>query len=90
MGGYIIPRDADQQHDALAQPVERADLREGDLVFFGHPKVTHVGMALDKHTVIHAEGRDFHRVMINSLDPAAELYSPRLDEDVYGIKRVMG
>lgn len=89
MGGYIIPRDADQQHDALTRGVERADLHEGDLVFFGRPNITHVGMALDNHTVIHAEGRDFHRVMINSLDPASQGYSSRLDESLCGIKRVI-
>ena len=43
--GIDLPRDADMQFDdPRAQPVERADLRPGDLVFFGQKKITHVGM----------------------------------------------
>lgn len=89
MGGYIIRRDADQQHDSLPQSVERVDMREGDLIFFGHPAITHVGMALNNKEFIHASGTNFNRVIIHSLDPEAEHYHKRLDEIVYGIKRVV-
>ena len=89
MGGYMLPRDADQQYDALTQSVERSSMQEGDLIFFGHPSITHVGMALNQKEFIHAEGQDFHRVIIHSLDAADEHYHRRLDELVYGIKRVV-
>ncbi|HEY7414798.1 MAG TPA: C40 family peptidase [Ktedonobacteraceae bacterium] len=89
MGGYIIPRDADQQHDALTHRVEQPAMQEGDLIFFGHPSIVHVGMALNQREFIHAEGREFNRVVINSLDPADEHYNKRLHGLVYNIKRVI-
>jgi cell wall-associated NlpC family hydrolase len=89
MGGYSIPRDADQQHDALAHAVERSQMQEGDLIFFGHPAITHVAMALNEKEYIHAVGLHFDRVVISSFDPAAEHYYKRLDEIVYAIKRVV-
>jgi gamma-D-glutamyl-L-lysine dipeptidyl-peptidase len=43
--GVDLLRDADLQHDDPAlEKVERADLRPGDLVFFGKKRVTHVGL----------------------------------------------
>ena len=89
MGGSIIPRDADQQHDFLQISVARADLREGDLIFFGSQRITHVAMALNNKEYIHAEGQNYNQVVINSFDPAAARYSPRLDEIVWAIKRVV-
>lgn len=45
MNGVELLRDADLQFDDPSlQKVERADLRSGDLVFFGKKKVTHVGL----------------------------------------------
>jgi gamma-D-glutamyl-L-lysine dipeptidyl-peptidase len=45
VNGIELPRDADMQFDdPRARPVERADLRPGDLVFFGQKKITHVGI----------------------------------------------
>ncbi len=38
MGGYILPRDAYQQHDALSQSVQRKELESGDLIFFGRER----------------------------------------------------
>ncbi len=89
MGGYILPRDADQQHDALSYNVRREDMREGDLIFFGSKKITHVALALNNKEYIHAEGQNYNRVVINSFDPADEHYYLRLDEIVWGIKRVV-
>lgn len=89
MGGYIIPRDADQQHDFLSEQVARADMREGDLIFFGSKRITHVGMALNNKEFIHAEGQNYNQVVINSFDPAATHYNQRLDEIVWAIKRVI-
>jgi len=89
MGGYIIPRDADQQHDFLQDAVPRAEMREGDLIFFGSERITHVGMALNNKEYIHAEGQNYNQVVINTFDPAAAHYYPRLDEIVWAIKRVV-
>ncbi|MBE3560661.1 MAG: C40 family peptidase [Ktedonobacteraceae bacterium] len=87
MGGTLIPRDADQQHDFLAQSVQREEIREGDLIFFGSKAITHVALALNNREYIHAEGQNYNRVVINSFDPHDAHYSPRLDEIVWAIKR---
>lgn len=89
MGGYVLPRDADQQDGLLYHTVERAGLRAGDLLFFGGAAVTHVALALNDHEYIHAEGQRYHRVVINSLCAHDEHYYPRLDEILRSIKRVI-
>jgi len=88
MGGYIIPRDAYQQHDFLTGSVERGALQEGDLLFFGSTSITHVAMALNDHEYIHAEGQNYHRVLINSFEKRDPHYYPRLDEIFLSAKRV--
>ena len=89
MGGYRIPRDADQQHDALSYSVERSAMREGDLIFFGEKAITHVGMALNDHEYIHSEGQNYNHVVINSFHPGDAHYYPRLDRIVWAMKRVV-
>jgi cell wall-associated NlpC family hydrolase len=89
MAGYVLPRDADQQHDALPHTVTREEMQEGDLIFFGSKAITHVALALNNRDFIHASGRNNMRVMINSLDPRSQLYHQRLDETVWAIKRVV-
>lgn len=89
MGGSILPRDADQQHDFLPRAVSRGEMREGDLIFFGRERITHVAMALNHKEYIHAEGQNYDHVVINSFDPADPRYYPRLDEIVLAIKRVV-
>jgi gamma-D-glutamyl-L-lysine dipeptidyl-peptidase len=89
MGGYVIPRDAYQQHAFLQQDVDRKHLQEGDLIFFGHQKITHVAMALNTHEYIHSEGQLYNRVTINSFDPTSEHYYQKLDEIFWGAKRVI-
>jgi hypothetical protein len=88
MGGSIIPRDANQQYDVLSCSVKREEMRAGDLIFFGSKRITHVALALNNKEYIHAAG-SYHRVVINSFDPSAGHYYPRLDEIVWGIKRVV-
>ncbi len=51
MAGYVLPRDADQQYEALSQVVERKEMREGDLIFFGEENIIHVALALNSHRV---------------------------------------
>ncbi|HZS78549.1 MAG TPA: C40 family peptidase [Ktedonobacteraceae bacterium] len=89
MGGYILPRDAHQQHDFLTHPVQREQMREGDLIFFGQHAITHVALALNATEYIHSEGQHYGRVLINSFDKNDPRYYPRLDEIVWGIKRVI-
>ena len=89
MGGYVIPRDAAQQHAFLQQNVDRNHLQVGDLIFFGLREITHVAMALNNHEYIHSEGQSFHYVTINSFDPANEHYHKRLDDIYLGAKRVI-
>jgi cell wall-associated NlpC family hydrolase len=88
-GGYFIPRDADQQDGFLYHAIERPQMQAGDLIFFGSKEITHVGMALNDHEFIHAEGRNYHHVVINSFKPTDEHYYPRLDQIVWSIKRVV-
>jgi cell wall-associated NlpC family hydrolase len=53
--GVTLPRDADLQFDdPNASPVEKAQLRPGDLVFFGRTKVTHVGLYVGEGRFISA------------------------------------
>jgi cell wall-associated NlpC family hydrolase len=53
--GVTLPRDADLQFDdPAAAPVDKAQLRPGDLVFFGKSKVTHVGMYVGDGRFINA------------------------------------
>jgi cell wall-associated NlpC family hydrolase len=55
VNGIDLRRDADMQFDdPRAQPVERAALRPGDLVFFGQKKITHVGMYVGDGRFINA------------------------------------
>ena len=64
-------------------------MQEGDLIFFGSERITHVALALNAQEFIHASGGSDHRVMINSLDPAAPHYSARLAGIVWAMKRVV-
>ena len=89
MGGYVIPRDADQQHAFLQQRVDRNHLQEGDLIFFGRQEITHVAMALNNHEYIHSEGQLYNCVIIHSFDPRDDHYDKRLDEIYWGAKRVI-
>lgn len=55
--GIDLPRDADQQHtDPGTAPVEPADLRAGDLLFFGSDakNITHVGLYVGDGRFINA------------------------------------
>lgn len=86
-GGAIIPRDADQQYAELPYVVDRAHVRFGDLVFFADEgRVTHVGIALDNMTLLHASGSG-ESVIVTSLDPADGEYSARLAGMYAGARR---
>ncbi|GCE13490.1 C40 family peptidase [Tengunoibacter tsumagoiensis] len=88
MAGTILPRDADQQHDALGEPLQLAQMQEGDLIFFGKEQITHVAIALNNYEYIHAEGQYFHQVTIHSFDPKHPDYNAHLAGLIWAIKRV--
>ncbi len=52
MTGRSVPRDSDMQAAGLGSPIERADLRRGDLVFWKG----HVAIMEDEATILHANG----------------------------------
>ncbi len=88
LAGGIIPRDADQQYESIPWVVDRASVRPGDLIYFAdHGSVTHVGIALDNMTLLHASGFG-ERVMITSLDPTQDEYGARLAGMYAGARRV--
>ncbi|MBA2394449.1 MAG: C40 family peptidase [Ktedonobacteraceae bacterium] len=89
MAGCVLPRDADQQHDALSLPVKQEEVQEGDLIFFGEESIIHVALALNNKEYIHAEGVTYGRVIINSFDPIDAHYNARLASIVWAIKRVV-
>jgi cell wall-associated NlpC family hydrolase len=89
MGGYLLPRDADQQYEFLAERIAREEMQEGDLLFFGNKRITHAGLALNNKEYIHAEGNRYNRVTINSFDPADAHFDAHLLDIVYGLKRVV-
>ncbi len=63
--GHQCPRDTDMMERALGQPLSPgAPLRPGDLVFWKG----HVGMMLDEHRLLHANG--FH--MLTVTEPLAQ------------------
>lgn len=89
LNGWILPRDASQQV-RIGQLVDTskgfANLRKGDLLFFGTPAsahsseiVSHVGMWLGENKFIHASGL----IRISSMDPS----SP--DFDVFNSARFL-
>ena len=96
--GYTIPRDADEQYAALPAEVERGAWQPGDLLFYGSPPdgkpaaqwITHVGLYLGDGRVIHASGRqDPASVVIQSTDPQAADYAPRLVHTYIGARRII-
>ncbi|MBE1504487.1 C40 family peptidase [Rhizobium viscosum] len=52
MTGRSAPRDTDMQAAGLGEPIERSDVRRGDLVFWKG----HVAIFEDPETIIHANG----------------------------------
>lgn len=80
--GWTLPRDADQQF-LVGQPVARAELAPGDLVFFGKSasRISHVGIYLGQGRFLDASGR--RGVAVSTLgDPS---YSPYV-----GARRILG
>jgi cell wall-associated NlpC family hydrolase len=62
--GIVCPRDSDMQEQALARPIDLAEARRGDLVFWKG----HVAIVRDEMTLLHANA--FH--MAVAIEPLAE------------------
>jgi beta-lactamase class A len=77
--GVGLPRDADQQQDALPPVSAIADLAPGDLVFFPG----HVGIHLGRGEFIHASAQA-GMVTLNSFDAASPRFDPWLFENFSG------
>ncbi len=86
--GVWLPRDSYQQRD-FTEPVE--ELKAGDLVFFGRPKVNHVGLYLGGGDYIHSSGRELGRngIAIDSLSNPADPIAQGLVEKFCGGGRVV-
>lgn len=74
MTGRGVPRDTDMQAEAIGHPIERSDLRRGDLVFWEG----HVAIVEDDATILHANG--------HTMTVARE----KLDDAVRRIERLYG
>jgi gamma-D-glutamyl-L-lysine dipeptidyl-peptidase len=56
--GRIVPRDAHEQ-EAAGEPLGDADLRAGDVVFFGpRERADHIAFWLGEGRILHATGRE--------------------------------
>lgn len=80
--GVVLPRDADQQRE-VGEPVDRDDLRAGDLLFFPG----HVAISTGGESFVHAYG-PADEVTENSLDPAADDYVADLDDAFQCARRI--
>jgi len=67
MTGRKAPRDSDMQAAGLGTPIDRGELRRGDLVFWKG----HVALMEDEKTIIHANGHTMS-VAREGLDAAIE------------------
>jgi gamma-D-glutamyl-L-lysine dipeptidyl-peptidase len=81
MNGIELQRDTDQQSnqgEAVPTDNDLAQLRKGDLLFFGPrpgvTRITHVGIYLGDKRFIHCATM----VKVNSFDPASPIYSESL------------
>jgi hypothetical protein len=79
--GVTLPRDSDEQFEC-GEPVESP--QAGDLLFFGKERTTHVAVALDAATYIHARGE----VRRNALQPGTPGHDAELLSLWRGTRRV--
>lgn len=79
--GITLPRDADQQFQ-VGQPVDKRDLKTGDLVFFGTDKkyISHVGIYMSGGRFVEASGKS--GVTVSPLSSRAKAYR--------GARRIIG
>lgn len=89
MNGIILARDASLQfrHGAFTEPQGGyTKLKEGDLIFFGKTKATHVGYYLGNGSYIHSSGF----VRVNSFDPDQKNFSKVRADNWLGGRTILG
>ncbi len=89
--GIWLPRDAYQQEE-FTQPITKAELEAGDLVFFGTPqKATHVGLYLADGYYIHSSGKEKGRngIAIDCLTEQGDAVSQSYYQQLRGAGRVV-
>jgi len=73
--GVLLPRGSRSQVASnLLAPIEREDLQPGDLVYFGKPRINHVGLYLGNDRFIHSGVGEFPRVMISDMNNEKYLF----------------
>ncbi|MBX5026506.1 C40 family peptidase [Rhizobium lentis] len=83
MVGRQAPRDTDMQATGLGQPIERSEIRRGDLAFWKG----HVAVFEDGETILHANGHSM-TVARENFEAAVDRIG-RLYEQPTGYRRVM-
>lgn len=87
--GIKLPRDASQQITFGNEVEDITDVQPCDLAFFGKEsdKITHVGMLLDKQTIIHASGK----VRVDRFDEKGifNTVNKKLTHRLHKVKRVV-
>jgi hypothetical protein len=76
--GIWLPRDSYQQEEFTTK-IKQEELQQGDLIFFGEKKVTHVALYLGEGYYIHSSGKEIgnNGIKINHLstqDPVSANY----------------
>ncbi|MBM3319300.1 MAG: C40 family peptidase [Candidatus Eisenbacteria bacterium] len=84
--GVSLPRDVDRMMASLGETWVGRDPAEGDLLFFGEDRPTHVAISLGGKDFLHASGW----VRIESLERASLAYRADLDAAWIGAGRVLG
>ena len=88
VAGIQLPRDSYQQED-FTQRIDQADLKPGDLIFFGTPeRTTHVALHLGEGRYIHSSGKDKGRNGIG-IDSIIDLSDP-ISAGYYALLRCFG
>ncbi|MFM6982794.1 MAG: NlpC/P60 family protein [Chitinophagaceae bacterium] len=85
--GIFLPRDTSQQIQ-IGKSITFGEQEAGDLVFFSQPgktNVSHVGLLMEKHKVIHASGK----VQETELSQEGMHMNGELSYALIGIKRVL-
>lgn len=80
LNGILIYRDASIQDGFPVHPIDRQDVKPGDLFYFPG----HIAMSLGEDLFIHSTSKKgYFGVVINSFDPSHPHYRPDLLESLY-------
>lgn len=87
--GVWLPRDSYQQEEFTSR-VDGADLRVGDLIFFGDSRVNHVALYLGNNKYIHSSGQEIgnNGIGINQLRDDLDQVSRNYYKSLWSYGRV--